>query len=165
MLCPTSRLPFLTKIHLTPRALRELNRWNNLPGDSPTCTELIGVSSSDLSQFTRHGGPDLRHLRAVRLTITRRDLGVIWTNPVIAPRILCWPLPHSFHTVPFPSQSQRPHSTDETSLSSETRPSPAHNFEQHLIYHKIHPDGYEFPDGRSTPEPSNMDSVQHLPAA
>lgn len=32
MLCPTSRLPFLTKIHLTPRALRELNRRNNLPG-------------------------------------------------------------------------------------------------------------------------------------
>lgn len=58
----------LSKIWLTPRALRELDRRNNLREQDghllqpPASTEY----SHDLARFARLGGPDQRHLRRVR---------------------------------------------------------------------------------------------------
>ncbi|GAB1311857.1 hypothetical protein MFIFM68171_02067 [Madurella fahalii] len=48
----------LSKVWLTPRALRELDRRNNAPG-----AQTPAVYTKDLARFARHGGPDLRHLR------------------------------------------------------------------------------------------------------
>ncbi|GAP89469.1 hypothetical protein SAMD00023353_4001120 [Rosellinia necatrix] len=52
----------LSKVWLTPRALRELDRRNCIaPPPKPAITEA--VYSKDLVQFASQGGPDLRHLR------------------------------------------------------------------------------------------------------
>lgn len=49
-----------------------------------------------------------------------------------------------------------------TSLPSKTPRKPSaydKNFEQHLIDHNIYLEGYEYPEGRRTPEPSNIDQI------
>ncbi|KAK3337579.1 hypothetical protein B0T19DRAFT_455443 [Cercophora scortea] len=51
----------LSKVWLTPRALRELDRRNDAQPTSKPPTPA--VYTRDLAQFARHGGPDLRHLR------------------------------------------------------------------------------------------------------
>lgn len=61
----------LSNIWLTPRALRELDRRNNIQS-SPEPTPPGEVYSRDLARFARHGGPDLQHLRGVCLGF--RDL-------------------------------------------------------------------------------------------
>lgn len=60
----------LSKVWLTPRALRELDRRNSTqrPPTTPTAPD---VASTDLARFARHGGPDLRHLRGVRASLCR----------------------------------------------------------------------------------------------
>ncbi|KAK4186402.1 hypothetical protein QBC35DRAFT_270291 [Podospora australis] len=51
----------LSKVWLTPRALRELDRRNDArPAPKPPTP---AVYTTDLAQFARRGGPDLRHLR------------------------------------------------------------------------------------------------------
>ncbi|KAJ8106073.1 hypothetical protein ONZ43_g7185 [Nemania bipapillata] len=56
----------LSKIWLTPRALRELDRRNHIrPVTEPRIQEKI--YSEDLARFARHGGPDLQHLRGLSL--------------------------------------------------------------------------------------------------
>lgn len=53
----------LSKLWLEPRALRELDRRNNLqPLSKPTPAEPY---ATDLARFARHGGPDLQDLRGV----------------------------------------------------------------------------------------------------
>ena len=55
----------LSKVWLTPRALRELDRRNDAqPVPKPPAP---AVHTADLARFARRGGPDLRHLRGVRL--------------------------------------------------------------------------------------------------
>ncbi|KAK4449822.1 hypothetical protein QBC34DRAFT_83452 [Podospora aff. communis PSN243] len=51
----------LSKVWLTPRALREIDRRNDaLPPPKPPAP---AVYTKDLARFARRGGPDLRHLR------------------------------------------------------------------------------------------------------
>ncbi|KAK3899547.1 hypothetical protein C8A05DRAFT_46418 [Staphylotrichum tortipilum] len=51
----------LSKVSLTRRALRELDRRNSArPAPGPV---VPSVYTSDRARFARHGGPDLRHLR------------------------------------------------------------------------------------------------------
>ena len=57
----------LSKVWLTPRALRELDRRNNLQPLAPEPSAPASAFSMDLGRFARRGGPDLRHLRGVRL--------------------------------------------------------------------------------------------------
>jgi hypothetical protein len=53
----------LSKVWLTPRALRELDRRNKAqPSPRFAVPELYATK---LARFARHGGPDLRHLRGV----------------------------------------------------------------------------------------------------
>ncbi|KAK3304811.1 uncharacterized protein B0T15DRAFT_363760, partial [Chaetomium strumarium] len=55
----------LSKVPLTRRALRELDRRNSTqPALGPA---VPAVCTAYLARFARHGGPDLRHLRAVCL--------------------------------------------------------------------------------------------------
>lgn len=64
------------------------------------------------------------------------------------------------------SASQRTRSVDTTatSVSAKSRNSSAYDklFETHLIDHGVYPEGYDHPDGRSTPEPDNLDDTRLL---
>ncbi len=55
----------LSKVWLTRRALRELDRRNNAQPPSAPVASAPAVFTSDLARFSRHGGPNLRHLRGV----------------------------------------------------------------------------------------------------
>lgn len=56
----------LSKVQLSPAALKELDKRNKLrPETQPKFLELRGKACVDLAYFARHGGPDLGHLRAV----------------------------------------------------------------------------------------------------
>lgn len=57
----------LSKVWLTPRALRELDRRNDTNSSTIKTTTPSGVTATTLARFARHGGPDLRHLRGVSL--------------------------------------------------------------------------------------------------
>ncbi|KAK4184037.1 hypothetical protein QBC35DRAFT_525769 [Podospora australis] len=60
----------LSKVWLTPRALRELDRRNDAqPTSKPPAP---AVYTKYLARFARHGGPDLRHLRGAT-TISRKS--------------------------------------------------------------------------------------------
>ncbi|KAI0550178.1 hypothetical protein F4679DRAFT_222462 [Xylaria curta] len=121
----------LSRVPLTSRALRELDRRHNIQ-PPPESNTLEGVYSASLAQFARHGGPDLHHLRG-------------------------YPGPNTTPSTMPPSGSTK--STDATSKKSSAS-SPGPEFEQHLIDHSIYPEGYEYPDDRSTPEPGNMDQIR-----
>jgi hypothetical protein len=55
----------LPKVYLTRRALREFDRRRSAqPALAPGAPE---VSTTNLGRFSRHGGPDLRHLRGVSI--------------------------------------------------------------------------------------------------
>jgi hypothetical protein len=63
-----------------------------------------------------------------------------------------------------PSRSSRhTRNTDATSNVEKSKKSSASSrgpeFEQHLIDHRIYPEGYEYPEDRSTPEPSNLTQI------
>src|SRR6266699_1795274 len=54
----------LSRVWLTPRALRELDRRNRI--QPPSEPEVhAGDCPTDLARFARHGGPDLHHIRTV----------------------------------------------------------------------------------------------------
>lgn len=57
--------------------------------------------------------------------------------------------------------SESPSKSSATANTRSTRSTGPYDraFQQHLIDHKILPDGYEYPDGRSPPEPANMEEI------
>ncbi|ATY60941.1 hypothetical protein A9K55_006341 [Cordyceps militaris] len=113
----------LSKVWLTPRALREKDRRN---GVRPPATVLAAsVVPTTLVRFARHGGPDLGHLRGYP---GRRD------------------------TAP---SSRR---TQVTAVSAKASADDK-DFALDLINHGIYPEGFEHGDGRSTPEPDNLDVI------
>lgn len=113
----------LSKVWLTPRALREKDRRN---GVRPPATVLAAsVVPTTLVRFARHGGPDLGHLRGYP---ERRD------------------------TAP---SSRR---TQVTAVSAKASADDK-DFALDLINHGIYPEGFEHGDGRSTPEPDNLDVI------
>ncbi len=64
---PSSFWVNLSRVWLTPRALREFDRRTEWPA-VPVPPERTGKEDIDLAQlkrFARHGGPSLDHLRAV----------------------------------------------------------------------------------------------------
>lgn len=62
----------LSRVWLTPRALRECDRRNRTPSASFTAPQVHStapkVHSAELAQFAKHGGPDLRDIRGVSLS-------------------------------------------------------------------------------------------------
>ncbi|TQV90119.1 hypothetical protein IF1G_11228 [Cordyceps javanica] len=136
----------LSKVWLTPRALREKDRRNGAQPSVATAPTPITLTPTTLARFARRGGPDLRHLRGY---------------------------PEPKHTVRMSSDrasassSRRTQSTKATSVTSKAKRSSAYDkdFEQNLIDHNIYPKGYEYPDNDSIPEPSNMDAIVEALAA
>lgn len=80
--CPTKKIKFsctahsasnfpphfwdsLSKVWLTPRALRELDRRNDAKPPATNSAAPISVTPTPLARFARRGGPDLGHLRGV----------------------------------------------------------------------------------------------------
>ncbi|KEY64855.1 hypothetical protein S7711_10778 [Stachybotrys chartarum IBT 7711] len=107
----------LSKVWLTPRALRELDRRNDAqPAAKPPAPALY---TTDLARFARRGGPDLRHLRGCPQP---RDARLKMSSS------------HSSNS------SRRTKSTKATTISSKARRSSAYddNFEQHLTDHNIY---------------------------
>ncbi|KAI1109214.1 hypothetical protein F5Y14DRAFT_444877 [Nemania sp. NC0429] len=124
----------LSKVWLTPRALRELDRRNSIqPRRKPKTPDDCATT---LALFARHGGPDLCHLRgypesriASHTMAPSRSTSCYWQSQV----------------------------TPVTGNSNRSRLSSAYDmeFEQYLIDHKVYPKGYIYPDRELTPEPGN----------
>ncbi|KID95607.1 hypothetical protein MAJ_08466, partial [Metarhizium majus ARSEF 297] len=130
----------LSKVWLTPRALRELDRRNKANPVATYSSASIGLITTNLARFARRGGPDLRHLRG-------------YPEPKYAAKMSS--------DRSFTSSSRRTQSTKATTVSLESKRSSAYtkNFEQDLIDNKIYPEGYEYANNRSTPEPNNLDDI------
>ncbi|KAI0426085.1 hypothetical protein F5Y09DRAFT_76522 [Xylaria sp. FL1042] len=131
----------LSKVWLTPRALRELDRRNSIrPATEPTTSE--DIHSKDLARFARHGGPDLRHLRGC----PEPRLNTMASN----------------RSSQSSRSSRNTQTTNATSISSKARRSSAYDddFEQHLIDHSIYLEGYEHPENRGTLEPENLGQIR-----
>lgn len=176
----------LSKIWLTKRALRELDRRNEqsepkqefkpsvkrkeywklqfapsfLRDFAPTC-------SRDIERFSRLGGPDLSDLRFVSFMLIYDSLLTGFTK---------FPQPgYTFDEPMSPSQStlrkrkrsspisSSPPGTSESKVLKEAasrRKITAYdrNFEQNLIDHGIYPDGFN-PDGQRLALPNNWDEI------
>ncbi|KAM3447380.1 hypothetical protein MY3296_008775 [Beauveria thailandica] len=135
----------LSRVWLTPRALREKDRRND--AQSPAIASIAARATPiSLARFARRGGPDLRHLRG-------------YPEPKHAARM-------SSNRSSIPSD-RRTLSTKATSVSSRAKRSSAYDkdFEQNLIDHNIYPKGYEYPNDNSIPEPSNLDDIVEALAA
>ncbi|OAA34875.1 hypothetical protein NOR_08261 [Metarhizium rileyi] len=128
----------LSKVWLTPRALRELDRRNNSHPLLQSVQPLVGTLT-ELTRFARHGGPDLNHLRGY--PDSKNDMS---------------------SSAPSTARSRGTKSTARTSVSSKPRKSPPYDddFEQHLIDNCIYPEGYEHPSSRVTPEPGNLSQAR-----
>ncbi|KAG6014690.1 hypothetical protein E4U43_006246 [Claviceps pusilla] len=96
-----------------------------------TRTESAGIVSKNLARFSRRGGPDLSRLRG-------------YPYPPSARHNMSFETPK---TVDGPAKVKKSSAYDA-------------NFETHLVHHNIYPKDHEFSDGRATPEPSGMDSLQ-----
>ncbi|KAI0201748.1 hypothetical protein F4808DRAFT_459517 [Astrocystis sublimbata] len=104
----------ISKIPLTSRALRELDRRRNTQ-PTPNLDTLGEVYSRGLAQYARHGGPDLRHLRG-------------------------FPEPNVATSAMLPTSSS--HSYELVSIEKSKKSSTSSRgpeFEQHLIDHGIYP--------------------------
>ncbi|XP_044722090.1 uncharacterized protein HRG_05005 [Hirsutella rhossiliensis] len=134
---PPSFWDDLSKVWLTPRALRELDRRSKAPRQ-PTLP--IAPVDGDLARFARRGGPDLRHLRG--FSGPTQDTPVMDATPSSS----------------TPSRSRRTQSTKAIKVDTRSGKSSAYNkdFQQHLIDHKIYPVGYDYTDGLPDPEPGNL---------
>lgn len=164
----------LSKVWLTRRALRELDRRNNIqPPRKPTPPV---VYSTDLARFARHGGPELHHLRGVRLhcpVFKGRRLIIPGQCPEPKGVAHIMASSRSSHSSqgrqtmasgrPSAYSESRPtQSTKATTDFSKSRRSSAYDndFEQHLVDHNIYPALHDFSDNRSAPKPGNLDEIR-----
>ncbi|KAI0399638.1 hypothetical protein F4802DRAFT_30220 [Xylaria palmicola] len=144
----------LSKVSLTSRAIRELDRRNsNCPASSRTIltspikrhrnakvTALGRLSSSKLALYAEDGGPDLSDLRG-------------------------YPGPASIvREMASASPADKTQSTNPTSASSKSKRSSAYdtNFDQHLIDHHIYPPFHRFPNGQKAPAPANLAEIRQV---
>ncbi|KAH8708369.1 hypothetical protein GQ44DRAFT_743207 [Phaeosphaeriaceae sp. PMI808] len=155
----------LSKLWLTERALRELDRRNDQASSpirfpyqrvtrsvlsqwkrkesnlrptkraSDTFSSLTAGHMYDLKRFARHGGPNINDLRGYRLPQSR------------------------LHRTPRDStyaSSSNP--TEETTSTKKSSPYDR-DFQQHLTDYHIYPPRYRFPDGRRPPKPENWEEI------
>ncbi|EFY86789.1 hypothetical protein MAC_07193 [Metarhizium acridum CQMa 102] len=126
----------LSKVWLTPRALRELDRQNKTqPWPKFPVPKL---HPTQLAQFARHGGPDLCYLRGYT---ERNSL----TEDISSSRSLT-------------SQSRQTRSTNATSVGTRTKSSAyGKEFQQHLTDYNIYRADYDYDD--DAPEPKNLAQI------
>ncbi|KAI1501819.1 hypothetical protein F5X99DRAFT_408629 [Biscogniauxia marginata] len=159
----------LTEIPLTRSALRELDRRNTryrssqkVPRRRPItrraaterslrhraiqpATQYLSRSTpaglKNIKHFARGGGPDLSDLRGYHcepsMSSSQSSLG------------------HRKRGSASPSKSNTAHQTTSTKSTGPYDRA----FQQHLIDYGIYPDGYEYPDGKSLPQPDNTDDI------
>ncbi|KID93590.1 hypothetical protein MAJ_10453, partial [Metarhizium majus ARSEF 297] len=122
----------LSKIWLTPRALRELDRRNKTQ-PSPRFP-VPKLYPTQLARFARHGGPDLRHLRGY----TEHDS-------------IAEDMSSSLSST---SRSRQTRSTNATSVGTRTKKSSAYGkeFQQHLTDYNIYRADHDYDDDVLEPE-------------
>jgi hypothetical protein len=133
-------------VWLTRRTLRELDRRNQLSSACTSAPKFVHqfLGRKTFQRLARHGGPQLESGDVNRTMSSRHSKA------------------SSSH-----SQSRKSKSTNQTgnstSATNKTRKrSSAYDasFEQNLIEYSIFPKEYEYPDGRETPEPRNLDWIR-----
>ncbi|KAI9779876.1 MAG: hypothetical protein M1816_003323 [Peltula sp. TS41687] len=143
----------LSRVHLTTRALKELDRRNHShTSRRTTTTEIQRVwpqyITRQIKRFARHGGPNLTDLRGFPEPGKERS-----TAHVMPPS-------QSTSRTQTKSTSTLSESTAKTSTAKTKKASPYDpNFEQHLIDHGVYPDDYDFPDDREPQRPSNEEEI------
>ncbi|KAF2240366.1 hypothetical protein BU26DRAFT_497955 [Trematosphaeria pertusa] len=135
----------LSRIWLTPSALRELDRRNS-PALQPAPTIDISVGSlatsdSAIRRFARHGGPDLTDVRSVSYP-------------------LCFP-----YTANYVRSSAQDYRSSQRPSQPQTKSSGRSslydkNFEQSLTDHCVFGPLYKYPDGRSPQQAHNVQEVK-----
>ncbi|KLJ06054.1 hypothetical protein EMPG_10498 [Blastomyces silverae] len=156
----------LSKVRLTRRALKELNRRTaGLRPPPPPPRELcqpeerslnIREDWSRLKRFARHGGPDLYDLRGLTLlTLSQYPVNMNSSRSPSSSRRPSSNLPNQ--SVDAACQSTRRNSTTTTTTERKSSAYDA-NFEQVLIDHGAYPVGYDYPDDHF-PLPNNWDEI------
>ncbi|KAG8407370.1 hypothetical protein J3458_020849 [Metarhizium acridum] len=145
----------LSRIPLTRNAIRELNRRNRFSRDSQRyiSPQNTSVAVSTVQRFARQGGPDLSNIRGCRLPIQSYDR-MSSSQSSLGRR-------KRGSQSPIKRASQFPLKSNATPNTTSTRSTGPYDraFQQHLVDHRIFPDGYEYPDGTLPPEPENMDEI------
>ncbi|KAH8800822.1 hypothetical protein F5884DRAFT_623381, partial [Xylogone sp. PMI_703] len=153
----------LSKVWLTPRALKELNRRtskaNCLLRPASASRDIGGEhlnkgNLKEIKRFARQGGPDLRDLRGYPMPPTKSSHGRRkQMNSSASSEVT-----NAVNSGQSSGSNSHTQSTVPTSRSGKTGRSSAYdnNFEQKLIEHHIYPAGYRYPDGRRTQKPSNL---------
>ncbi|KAK2590889.1 hypothetical protein QQS21_011426 [Conoideocrella luteorostrata] len=138
----------LSKIPLTRRALRELDRRNDDNNNNTRLTQRrkdLGEFPTDVYRFARRGGPDLGHLCGCPEPFT----------------VLIKMSSRRSST----SRSRQTQSTKATTVvTNKTKKSSAYgkDFEQLLTDHNIYLPDHDHGDNVSTPEPRDMHETQQL---
>ncbi|KAF5020417.1 hypothetical protein F66182_7544 [Fusarium sp. NRRL 66182] len=140
----------LSKVWLTPRALRELDRRNEkLPLSKPTTG--VGSRRAKLSALARFGVPEL----ALFATAGGPDLSDLQGYPVPAGITHAMASPSASCSSSQPTKSTKP-----TTVSTKRSTAYDANFRQHCKDHHIYPPFYKFPDGRRPPKPANLNGIR-----
>ncbi|KAI0388256.1 hypothetical protein F5Y17DRAFT_249026 [Xylariaceae sp. FL0594] len=173
----------LSDVPLTRSALRELERRNAAAASLPTptvcprlprrpvtrrtvseqknlaCTSVQSAAQyirrcgqterRRIRSFARQGGPDLSDLRTYHYEPTAiASLSAMSSRPSSLGR----------RKRSSASPSKKSTLTPQTTSTKSTGPYDR-AFQQHLIDHGIYPDGYEYPDGKTPPQPDNLDGI------
>ncbi len=150
----------LSRVWLTPRALREFDRRNRrspAPG-RPDRTGKEDIDLAQLKRFARHGGPSLGELRAVS-SIQPFNRSVLTAYQYPEPETA---VPSNRTMASSQSGSRKKAKTGrESDISSKTRKSSAYDpeFEQHLIDHGIYPHGHDYDDDEGSVYPDNWEEI------
>ncbi|KAK6445876.1 hypothetical protein FP744_10002125 [Trichoderma asperellum] len=159
----------LSKIWLTPRALRELDRRNeNLPQSKtkpvagfvkPRAAKLAALAklgSSELVQFAAAGGPDLSDLKGYP---EPTNITHSMASPLLS-------LNHDQASLISSStrQTRLTKKKKQKSAASKSRRTSAYdgNFMQYCIQNCIYPPDYEFPNGALSPKPNNFEEIRKI---
>ena len=178
----------LSKVDLTKRALRELDRRNKQAASTSrtpdqqlrkritrraraegrqsnhSATHFLchwgARALKDINQFARRGGPDLSNLRSVRLTTYHKfsALTVLQFSKPVDP------LNHTMSRAQSSSRNRMRGSasaSNSQSTSNTTKSTGPYNrnFQQNLIDGGVYPDGYEYPNGQVPAQPGNWDEI------
>ncbi|KAK3317217.1 hypothetical protein B0T19DRAFT_287600 [Cercophora scortea] len=146
----------LSRVWLTPRALRELDRRNKArlsETKQPLPTPSVSTNNPDLDlvEFAKHGGPDLRHLQGCPEPKEPKD-----------------EMASKRSTVPTgnrKTKSTKPtKSTAPTTVPTQDKRSSAYpnDFEEHMVDNQIYPIFYDFPDDHPPAEPDNLDETRQM---
>jgi len=149
---------------LTRRTPAELKK-NPIQSASHFIDHCTAKCLKDIKRFTSHGGPDLSDLRSVRIAKYLLASELIMS-------LQCTELVNPFdHTTSSSKSSSRVRKrasrstsktqTTATASTTTTKTTGPYDraFQQNLIDHGIYPHAYEYPDGRSSVKPDNLEEI------